>query len=80
VDYSSPEKMVVKFSDICRVGRQEKKISARELSLMIGASGSYISKVESGAISPTIENAAKIMCALDFTNQEIIYTIRWLSQ
>ena len=59
--------------------RERQGISARELSGRAGLSASYVSKVESGAVLPTIESFAKLVSNLYTTDKEVAYLISTLS-
>lgn len=67
--------MQTEFSILMRFLREREGISARQLSADAGLSASYVSKVESGAVLPTIESFAKIVSKLYTTDREISYLI-----
>jgi transcriptional regulator with XRE-family HTH domain len=56
--------------------RLRKNISARELSIRSGLSSSYVSKVESGDINPTVDAFSRLVDNLDCTDFEIVFLIR----
>ncbi len=56
---------------ILRTVREARGISARALSLAAGLSESYVGKVESGAVHPSLRAAAKIMRHLELKPSEI---------
>lgn len=58
--------------------RERSGLSARQLSINAGLSTSYVSKVESGAVLPTIESFARLVSNLDITDKEIAYLIKML--
>lgn len=62
------------LGSIVRFLRLKKNISARSLSKTIGASESYISKVENDSVMPTVDNFARIVTALQCSSEEV-YTI-----
>ena len=51
-------------------------MSAAALSKKIGKSPSYIAKVEKEQLEPSFSVACQIFNALDFTDQEIVFTVR----
>lgn len=56
--------------------RKRANLSARALSLKCGLSASYVAKVESGELEPSLKTFAKIAVALNMTSQEILHIIR----
>jgi len=60
--------------------RERSEISARELSSRAGLSASYVSKVESGSVLPTIESFSKLISELNVTDMEIVYLIKLLTK
>ena len=58
-----------------KMKREERDISAASLSREAGFSPSYVAKIEAG-MTPTIVGFAKLAKVLEFTNEEIVYTIR----
>lgn len=61
----------------CKKVREEKGISARELSARSGYSSSYVSKLENGQIQPTVAAFGKIAEALKLSAMEVgvaVYT------
>ncbi len=68
------------FKDRLRTLRNEKQVSAREMSLSLGQNESYINKIESGKTSTTINSFLNICEFLnispsDFFNENIHNTI-----
>ena len=60
---------------IARIGyfRNKKNISARELSLMLDKSESYIFRIESGQIKLSCQTLFEIVKALNITINELFY-------
>ena len=54
-----------------RYAREKKHLSARSLSLLAGLSPSYVGKLESGEIEPSVRAFAKIALSLEMSAQEI---------
>lgn len=59
------------LGELIKKKRLERGISARELSLGIGKSASYVSKVENGTIDPTLQSFALIAGGLEMNQWEI---------
>lgn len=59
-----------------RFVRLERGLSAREVALKAGFSASYVHKIESGEIEPTIKKFAKIAEVLEMSDLEILVLIR----
>jgi len=55
--------------------RKRSGISARELSLKAGLSPAYVSKIESGAMSPTVHAFASLMRCLNANVYEIYFIL-----
>lgn len=55
--------------------REQRGLSARALSAKLGKSPSYVSKVESGDITLSLDGFAEIARALGLSNMEIIWVI-----
>lgn len=72
--------MQTEFSILMKFLREREGLSARQLSSAAGLSASYVSKVESGAVLPTIESFAKIVSKLYTTDREITYLISTLTR
>jgi len=72
--------MQTEFSILMKFLREREGLSARQLSAAAGLSASYVSKVESGAVLPTIESFAKIVSNLYTTDREITYLISTLTR
>ena len=70
---SSPE-----FRVLMRFLRERNEVSARSLSERSGLSLSYVSKMEKGDVTPTVEVFSKIISNLDVTNAELVYLVRIL--
>lgn len=71
--------MTSEFSILMKFLRERQGISARELSARAGLSASYVSKVESGAVLPTIESFARLVSNLYTTDKEVAYLISTLT-
>lgn len=59
-----------------RQRREERGLSARELSLRAGLSESYVGKMETSRIDPSLRCFARVAVALDLTPQEIAAVVR----
>jgi transcriptional regulator with XRE-family HTH domain len=57
--------------DLIRMARERQKMSARALSAKANLSPSYVGKVESGEIEPSLKAFARIALALHLSRQEI---------
>jgi len=68
------------FSFLMKFLRERSGVSARQLSAQAGLSASYVSKVESGSVLPTIESFSKLISELDVTDMEIVYLIKLLAK
>lgn len=66
---------MTEFAILFKFLRERTGMSARALSLQAGLSQSYISKVESGNVLPTIESFAKIIKLMNITDKELMYLI-----
>jgi transcriptional regulator with XRE-family HTH domain len=55
--------------------REQLNLSARSVSLQANLSPSYVSKLESGSIEPSLKAFASIAVVLNFSSAEIIYTV-----
>lgn len=62
-----------------RKRREERGISARELSIRAGLSESYVGKLEAGAIDASLRCFARIAMALDLSPQEVFFIVRQAS-
>ena len=67
------------FRALMRFLRERNEISARSLSEKSGVSLSYVSKMEKGDVTPTVEVFSKIISNLNVSNAELIYLIRILA-
>lgn len=56
---------------LIRLARKRRGLSARALSAMADLSPSYVGKVESGEIEPSLKAFARLALALQLTRQEI---------
>lgn len=72
--------MTSEFSILMKFLRERQGISARQLSSSAGLSASYVSKVESGAVLPTIQSFAKVIENLSVTDRELGYLIMILAK
>lgn len=61
----------VTVGSIVRAVRRAKGISARDLSLQAGLSESYVGKLESGSLEPSLSAFARIATELHLTPAEI---------
>jgi len=62
-----------KLKSNLRKFRKEKKLTQKELAVLVGVSGNYIQKLETGVKdNPTISLAKKISEELDITLEELI--------
>lgn len=67
------------FCVLMRSLRERSEISARALSIQAGLSPSYVSKVESGSVLPTIESFARLIEHLTVTDREIVFLLKTLT-
>ena len=72
---SSPE-----FRALMRFLRERNEVSARALSERSNISLSYVSKMEKGDVTPTVEVFSRIISNLDVSNAELVYLIRILAE
>lgn len=63
-----------------RLLREKRGYSARSLSSVIGYSPSYIGKIESGQIDPSLHAFAKIAKALSMSQMEITFILNMAAQ
>lgn len=56
--------------------REKKQYSARHLSLEAGLSASYVNKVESGALEPSLKAFSSIARVLEMTEAEILLMVK----
>ena len=61
----------VRLADAVHYYRKEKNLSSRALSLAAGLSPSYVGKLESGEIEPSVRAFARIAIILGMNQQEI---------
>lgn len=61
--------------DALRTKREQRGLSARSLSARLGKSPSYVSKVESGDITLSLDGFAEIARVLELTNVEILWIV-----
>lgn len=66
------------FQILMRFLRERKEISARNLSEQAGLSLSYVSKMEKGDVTPSVEVFSKIISNLDVSDVELIYLLKIL--
>lgn len=64
------------LSDVLREFRLERGLSRRALSQQAGLSASYVGKLESGVIEPSVRAFAVIALALGLTSQETLFCVR----
>jgi len=57
--------------ELFKMLRKRNNLSARELSVKAGLSPSYVAKVESGSISPSVPIFVKLMKCLDCSIHEV---------
>ena len=72
---SSPE-----FIALMKFLRERAEVSARELSLNSGLSQGYVSKMEQGNVTPTVEVFSKIVQNLGVSAAELTYLIKVLAE
>lgn len=65
------------FADGLKKLRERRGVSARALSLEAGLSASYVSKIESGQVKPSVEAFAYLMKALEASDEEVLYMVRF---
>ena len=63
-------------SDILKAARLNRGWSARQLSELADLSPSYVSKVESGRINPSLEAFGRLVRLLDFNDTEIAFIVK----
>jgi len=56
--------------------RERKGLSAAKLSRLAGYSASYVTKLEHGELEPSISAFATLAEILDFSDQEILFTVK----
>lgn len=64
------------LKEAIRYVRSERGVSARALSKAANVSPSYISKLESGEIEPSVSKFAAIARALEMTSDEVLLCFR----
>jgi transcriptional regulator with XRE-family HTH domain len=55
--------------------REERGISARDLSLRSGFSESYVGKVESGQLQPSLRAFGQLVVALELNSAEVFFLV-----
>ena len=65
---------------LLRRRREERGLSARAVSEMAGLSPSYVNKVESGEVQPSLRTFGKIITALDLNDLEVALLCRLAAQ
>ena len=60
---------------LLRMVREERGWSARAVSYVAGLSPSYVSKLESGEIEPSLRAFARLAETLGLTNAEILFVV-----
>ena len=68
------------FAVLMKFLRERSGISARNLSTLSGLSYSYVSKMESGSVIPSVEVFSRIVKNLDITDVELMYLIKSISE
>jgi transcriptional regulator with XRE-family HTH domain len=68
------------FHELMKALRERAELSARSLSLAAGLSASYVSKIESGSVLPTISAFANIVKHLRISDKEIAYLLSTLTK
>lgn len=66
------------LAETIRYMRQRRGLSAAALSRQAGYSPSYIAKLESGDLEPSLGAFASIAKALEFSDAEIAFTVRMM--
>ena len=64
------------LGETIRFARKRKGLSAAGLSKLAGKSPSYVTKVERGELEPSLSAFAAMARVLEFTDQEIAFTVR----
>lgn len=64
------------LSEVLREFRLQRELSRRALSQQAGLSPSYIGKLETGAVEPSVRSFAVIALALGLTSHEILFCVR----
>lgn len=64
------------LGETIRYARKRKNLSASGLSRLAGKSPSYVTKVERGELEPSLSAFAAMARVLEFTDQEIAFTVR----
>jgi transcriptional regulator with XRE-family HTH domain len=68
------------FAVLMKFLRERSGISARTLSTQSGLSYSYVSKMESGSVIPSVQVFSRILSNLDVTDTEMVYLIKSISK
>lgn len=63
--------MDVNVGDLIKLKREALGLSARDLSIRIGKSSSYVSKLESGTLDPTLNTFARLASELSMNHYEV---------
>lgn len=61
----------IDVGELLKVKRVQAGVSARDLSVKIGKSPSYVNKVESGTIDPSLQAFARLAVELKLNHHEI---------
>lgn len=68
------------FAVLMKFLRERSGVSARNLSTSSGLSYSYISKMESGSVIPSVEVFSRIIKNLEITDVELVYLVKSISE
>jgi transcriptional regulator with XRE-family HTH domain len=71
-----PSSTQLDVAEILRYLREQRQISARQLSLQAGLSESVVGKIEHRASEPTLRAFAQIVTTLDLNQAEIAFLVR----
>lgn len=84
VDSSMISKLASKsnlgFREAMTMLRQQRGLSARQLSAKAGCSPSYVSKMEKGEFVPTVDAFARLTAALGCSDYEVVFLLGTFSR
>ena len=66
---------MIPLGEVVQAVRLRSKLSARELSARAGLSPSYITKLESGTVEPSLRAFARIAKVLNLSSAEIVFIV-----
>jgi transcriptional regulator with XRE-family HTH domain len=64
------------LGEVIAYQRKEAGLSASQLSTMAGYSSSYVAKIESGKLEPSVGAFARLALVLGLSNEEVAWLIR----